>query len=407
MQASHVILVFASLLLFAVLTEPLARRIHLPFCAVLVLAGYLTSEAVVALGFDTGVRWYNFNDIIFYVLIPLLVFESAFKLDLGGLLAELPAILVLAIPAVLASAVIMGALLYFCIGHATGFPWTVALLTGVLLSATDPAAVIALCREMPGCERLGLMLEGESLFNDATAIVLFGLVTSLALMPAERISWSATIMSFAVVFVGGLLVGILFGTLAYALIRILRQPLAGALISLAIAYGAFLAAEELLHYSGVMAVLGAGITLGGLHRHAAYLSGRDFTLRLWEFNGYAANASIFLLAGVTITLAMFEDQWLAMLIGIGAATLARAASVFASLGLTNLLPGSKPISAKLQTAIAWGGVRGAVTLALALSLPRELDAWYTVQSIAYGVVVFALFIQAPAMPWLLRRLSVR
>ena len=100
---------------------------------------------------------------------------------------------------------------------------------------------------------------------------------------------------------------------------------------------------------------------------------------------------------------MFREQWLAMLIGVGAVIVARGASVFTFVGLANLVPACKPIPVKMQTAISWGGVRGAVTLALALSLPRELDAWYTVQSIAYVVVVFTLFVQAPAMSWLLKR----
>jgi len=103
---------------------------------------------------------------------------------------------------------------------------------------------------------------------------------------------------------------------------------------------------------------------------------------------------------------MFEDMWLAMLIGIGAALVARAVAIYGFVPLVGLLPRVEPINTKVQTAMYWGGVRGAVSLALALSLPLELDYWYTIQSVAYGVVLFTLFVQAPTMPLLMRWLGM-
>jgi len=120
-----------------------------------------------------------------------------------------------------------------------------------------------------------------------------------------------------------------------------------------------------------------------------------------------AEALIFILAGVTITLSMFIDQWLAILIGIAAVIFARVIVIFGIFPAMNILPGIEPVPVKHQIVLAWGGVRGTVTLALALSLPLILDYWYTIQSIAYGVVLFTLFFQATTMNYLINKLNIQ
>ena len=127
---------------------------------------------------------------------------------------------------------------------------------------------------------------------------------------------------------------------------------------------------------------------------------------MWEYKAWVANAVVFLLSGITIQWAMFADRWLAMLIGIGAVLPARAPGIFTLLPLLGRLPGVEPIPRPWQGVLWWGGIRGAVTLALALSLPVDLDYWWTIQSIAYGVVLFTLFVQAISMGWVMRRLGV-
>jgi len=127
---------------------------------------------------------------------------------------------------------------------------------------------------------------------------------------------------------------------------------------------------------------------------------------LWEFISHIANVFVFLVVGAVITLSMFEERWLAMLIAIGAVSLARAVSVYGGLSLIALFQ-KEPVNAKYQTVMVWGGLRGAVTLALALSLPTSLDYWWTIQSIAFGVVIFSLFVQAPSMRLLVNRLGIR
>ncbi|MGB0712635.1 MAG: cation:proton antiporter [Gammaproteobacteria bacterium] len=403
MDIQGVVLFLLVLLLVALVVEPLARRIRLPFSAALVIVGFLGSEWVVWMGGDTGIRWENFSDIIFYLLLPVLVFESAFNMDAGRLLRNLFPILFLAIPIMVLTAGMIAVPLYYGIGHPEGFPWIAALLTGALLSATDPSGCMALFKRMGVPKRLVVLMEGESLFNDATAIVLFAILLGVATMPGDGPSTLTAVYAFLIVFFGGAFLGVAIAVLAALIARFLDGAVQRGVLSLASAYAAFLGAEH-LHVSGVMAVLMAGLVLGAVLRadreEAPLMAG------LWRFNAYVADSALFLITGVTVTLAMFADRWIAILIAIGAVLLSRVLGVFGIVPLLGRLPGVKPIDRRYQAVMVWGGLRGAVTLALALSIPAELDYWYTIQSVAYGVVIWTLFVQAPSMASMLRRLGL-
>ena len=396
----------SALLIVALALQPLAQRLHLPFALLLVLTGFAASELVVGLGYDTGLRAESFHDLILYVFLPVLVFESAFKIDAKALARDLAIILVVTIPVLLLSTAITAALVYVGIGHSAGFPWIAALMTGALLSATDPVAVVDLLRRMGASQRLTMLLEGESLFNDATAIVLFSIFLSLALHPDQAMTATDAALRFGLLSLGGAGVGLIVGLFFLLLLRWFSDPVEQGLLTIICTYATFVAADWVLHVSGVMAVLIAGLVLGwSCHRHREEQAD-SFVDRLWSLNAFAANALVFLLMGVTITLPMFEERWLAMLIGIGGVLVARAVGLFSIVPLLGRLPGIEPVPLGTQTAMYWGGLRGAVTLALALALPVELDYWWTIQSIAFGVVLFTLVVQAPTMPLLLRRLGL-
>ena len=405
MNIALAVLFFMVLLLLAVLVEPLTERIRVPFSAVLVVIGFVGSEVLVAAGFDTGVRWENFHALIFYVFLPVLIFDAAFRLDFRSLLKDLIPIVLLAVPFMVLAAAITAVIVYYGIAHPSGFPWIAALITGALLSATDPVSVLALLKTTKAPERLNILLEGESLFNDATAIVLFSILIAMVLSPGEATSWQGAVGEFLLVCFGGLACGALIGALAYALMAAFRQPVIKGVITVLLVYFAYLIAEVLLQVSGVMAVLAAGLTLGEMTRRRGESREWRFVEDLWEFAGYIANALIFLLAGVTITVVMFTSHWLAMLIGIVAVLIARVVVIFGLLGPMSRLPGMKAIPLSHQVVLTWGGVRGAVTLALALSLPLALDPWFTIQSIAYGVVLFTLFVQSTTMRPVIRKLA--
>ena len=402
MATAHVIFLFSGLVLLAILVQSLSQRINLPFTATLVIAGFAVSELLVGQGIDTGIRAGNFHTLVFYVFLPVLIFESAFNIDVRLLLRNLVPILFLAIPLMLLSTLVTAVLVYYGIGHPQGFPWIAALLTGALLSATDPVAVVAICRQLGVPERLVLLLEGESLFNDATAIVVFSVIIAIATQTSGPMTPAEGSLYFLRVFFGGILAGAVIGTFFLLVCRIAQQAAARAAASVICAYLAFALAESVLHVSGVMAVLVAGLLLG----HATRNSGRqddEFTGRLWEFNAWVANALVFLLMGVTITTGMFTERWLAMLIGIAAVIIARAAGVLGLLPVLSACRVTGAIPYTSRSILFWGGLRGAVTLALALSLPTSLDYWWTIQSIAFGVVLFTLLVQATTMASLVHR----
>jgi CPA1 family monovalent cation:H+ antiporter len=210
------------------------------------------------------------------------------------------------------------------------------------------------------------------------------------------------LIRFSEVFIGGLVSGIIIGSIASRLIKFLDNQQAFVIISILSAYSSFIIADGVLHFSGVIAVLICGITIGSLNTER--LTNNSFANQFWSLLSRIAESLIFLLAGITITLSMFIDQWLAILIGIVAVIFSRVVIVFGTFPFLSLIPGVEAVSLKQQTILLWGGVRGTVTLALALSLPLTLDYWYTIQSIAYGVVIFTLFFQTTTLPTVLKKL---
>lgn len=401
MSVEFIIVALIVLLAASLISEPVAKWLRLPQTLILVVIGFIGSELLVANDIDTGIRADSFQSLVLFVFLPVLTFEAAFVINVKALLRQLFPILTVAILGLLITTVFIAMGLYWGIGHPQGFPFTSALLAGVLLAATDPVAVVSQLRMLGAPERLSLLVEGESLFNDAAAIVLFSVLMSFAMTGIEP-EVSATALHFAKVFFGGILVGSLVGGLAILLCRLVQAFAWQAQVMLLSAYGAFMLGEAVLHVSGVMSVLSAGLLIGWRAQQGTHFPELK---QHWELIGHMANGLLFLLMGVTITAAMFSERYLAMLIGIACALLARAIALSGSLGLVWLLRGPQ-IGIKQQTVMFWGGLRGAITLVLALALPTSIEGWWTIQSIAYGLVLFTLLFQAPSMPWLLRRLGL-
>ncbi|WP_299183236.1 sodium:proton antiporter [uncultured Neptuniibacter sp.] len=405
MQIINIVLLFLAMLLISAVMHPFAKKVKLPYSLVLVIAGFVGSELVTYLGYDTGLRWQHFHHLVFYIFLPALVFESALHIDARSLLKKLLPILILSTPMMLLVTLISATMLFFGIGYPNYYPFLAALLTGALLSATDPAAVLDLFKQAGVSEKLILLMDGESLLNDAVAIMLFGLFSGLLLMPDGVFTLSFAAEQFAIIFFGGVLMGAVTLLLFGGLYLLIKDGFSRMIFMLSAAYGGYIVAESLLHVSGVICVLVAGLGFGELMRRQTEVDQQENLSTLWGFGGELANSMIFVLLGVTITLTMFEQQWLAMLIGIAAVLIARATGLILAVPMINLLPGTQ-ISWKDQAVLYWGGVRGAVTIALALSLPLELESWFTIQSIAYGVVLFSLCVQATTTPLLIKKLNL-
>lgn len=398
-------IVLLSLALAASLIEPWVKKTRLPFTAVLVILGFVGSEIWTGFGLDTGLRWDSFRDIILHLLVPILVFESAYHMPTKLLIRNWLPVFTLAVPALLISASICGFLLFIGIGYPQAFPLLSALLAGIIMAATDPVAVVSMFKAIGASPRLTALVEGESLFNDATAVVCYSLVI-IAIGSADiDLSWPDAISRFLITVFGGLAIGLMSGYLFSLLYRQDKQKNGQAIISLMAMIIPFYVAEYSFHVSGIIAVLISGLWLGETRRQQEKMNKKseNFSSHMWELNGYIANVIVFVLMGVTITIDMFIDQWLAMLLGIGAATISRALVIYSFTPIINQLPNQEKIPLSYQNVMMWGGLRGGVGIALALSIPTTVPAWYTIQAIVYGMVLFTLFIQTPLMPRLIKR----
>jgi CPA1 family monovalent cation:H+ antiporter len=293
--------------------------------------------------------------------------------------------------------------LYFGINH-TGFPFIAALLTGVVISATDPVAVVGQLKQLKAPADLNVLIEGESLFNDATAIVLFGIILSIALGQSEPDLTSA-IITFCTVFLGGVIVGSMLGYIAALLVRLINISVPHiVVITLLLAYGTFYIAEHLLHVSGIVAVMFAAL-LFKKSAQSQLTNVHNSLHSIWESLGFIANIFVFVLLGLVVSLNMFTEMWLAIILAIVGAFIARVAAVYISVWLNRFTLG-QAINPKYPPIMIWGGLRGAVTIALVLSLPTELPYWWTIQSIGFGIVLFTLIVQATTNPMLVKKLNI-
>lgn len=361
------------------------------------LVGLLAGLRLGYIDVDTGIRAHNLQDVVFFLILPVLIFEAAWHLKLSLLKRWIIPILVLAIVGVLISCVVTAGLLYLGIGHSVGFPWIAALLTGAILAATDPVAVISQLHANNASDNLTTLFEGESLFNDATGIVLFTIVIGFATQ-----TWSEEanfIAYFASVFFGGLIVGLIVGLIAALVCIFVANSTASKFILVFTAFASFYCAEHIFHVSGILAVTIAALTTRyALNKHFALIEGVAET---WVWLGLFFNSLLFVLMGLVITLNMFAERWLVMLIAIIASLVARAVSVtFCSL-VTRPLPNN--ISMGWQILLVWGGLRGAIAIALVLSLPTSLPYWWTIQSAVFGVVVFSMLVQGTTNSILIKK----
>lgn len=370
-------------------------------------------------------------ELILFVLLPPLVYESAFNLDVRALLQNLPAIATLAVPALIVSTVLTGGAVMLAGGASHGLTWPAALLFGALISATDPVAVVALFKELGAPKRLGVLVEGESLMNDGTAIVLFNIllatVVAGVLGTGAELSLGGQVLNgvgrFFVVALGGIAVGLLLAFPIFSLIGwIVNNESVEISLSVVLAYASFVIAEHFLHVSGVLAAVTAGLIAGSYGRTKVSPSVEEFMHSFWEYMAFAMNSLIFFAVGLIIVrqVPLAEAKSLLPLLGVTIAAVigARALGVFASVPLVNRFVDR--ISLRYQAVMWWGGLRGAVSLALALtvfayvdvpqpgggtaSLPSQLRD--TILFLSAGVVFFTLLVNALTMQPLIRKLGL-
>lgn len=385
------------LLTIAILVAIAARRLALPYTVGLVVAGI----ALAFSRFDTGVRLTH--DVIFDVILPPLLFEAAINIPWRELRRDLVPVLVLSIFGVaISAAVVAGGMSIFL-----AWPAASAIVFGVLIAATDPVAVIAMFKDTGLGGRLRLLVESESLFNDGIAAVLFGLALAFADSSGANL-WSAG-WDLLRISGGGIALGLGAGGAAIVIAGRTGEHMVEAAVTGIAAYGAFLAAES-LHVSGVLATVSAGLLMGSMGARGAETKfglsaqGRAFVLELWEFAAFFANSIIFLLIGLTVARVPFAQfGWSGLAVALALVLLGRAATVYP---LCLCFQGSRwKIPLVDQHVLWWGGLRGALALALALSLPDRLPLRDDIVIVTFAIVAFSVLVQGLTMPALLRRLG--
>jgi CPA1 family monovalent cation:H+ antiporter len=375
------------LLLIVSVVAIVGRRFRIPYTVALVLAG-------LALSFRPGEAVELTPDLILSLFLPPLVFEAALHINLDTLLKSLPKLVLLAVGGVIINMLLVGAV----VGFGGGLPLGLALVFGALIAATDPVAVVAIFRKLGVPKRLEVLLEGESLLNDGTAIVLFGL--ALTAFETGHFNALEAAVDFVRVTGGGIVIGIVLGWLVSRLIARINDHLVETTLTTVLAFGSYLAAEQ-FHFSGVLAVVLAGLVNGNIGPRGMSPTTRIVVLNFWEYVAFLANSAVFLIIGLRLDLPRLVQDWQLAVWAIAGVLISRAVVVYLLSRVGRDIPGA------WRHVMFWGGLRGAIALALALTLPPSMgEVRNTVETMAFTVVLFTILVQGLSMDWLLRRLGV-
>lgn len=387
------LLVLSVSLTVATLPQVFSWFRHIPYTLLLVIAGL--GLALV------DVRLVNLSpDLILAIFLPPLLFEAAWNLKWSNLKRDFIPICLYAVVGVLIS--IAGVTLG--LNLLAGIPLTTALLVGASLSATDPVSVTALFRELGVDKRLTTLMEGESLFNDGMAVVAFSFLVALPLGTAQLGIQPLVVQLFTVVGIG-LAVGGLIGFGISYLTQRFDLPLVEQSLTLVSAYGTYIIAEE-LGGSGVIAVVTTGLILGNFgSRIGMNPRTRVIVSEFWEFLAFFVNSIVFLLIGDQVQFADLAENLTIIAVTIAGMVLARAIAVYGLGFVSNRLAHSN-IPLPEQTVLWWGGLRGSVSIALALSVPNILAEREDLINTVFGVVLFTLLVQGLTTKPLLEKLKL-
>jgi monovalent cation:H+ antiporter, CPA1 family len=388
-------------LLFSVATAVAiaVRHVRFPYTVALVLVGLgLGALQLVDAPHLT-------KELLFAVILPGLLFEASFNVDVKEFWSSRLTIGALAVPGVVAAIALTAALVT---GMMTGFAldpafdWRYGLVFGALIAATDPIAVVALFKQMHVGHRLSALVEGESLLNDGTSVVFFTLI--LAFVAGATTTALALVTQFLFIVGGGIVAGAVVGALAVQVTKRLNDPVIEIALTVIAAYGSFALAEE-LHCSGVIATVTAGL-LCGTHGWDTGMSEetRLAVTTFWDYLAFALNSFVFLLIGLEVQLPALLTWGPVIAVAYLGALLGRFGVV---LGVTSILSRSRErVPLSWVAVLTWGGLRGALSMVLALALPRDFPHRDELVAMTYGVVLLSLLLQGLTMPWMIRQLNV-
>jgi CPA1 family monovalent cation:H+ antiporter len=412
--------VLATLLVVVAVSQPVAVRLKVaPVVLLAVIGVAIGAVSIVLLHTPLSARYGDlaglFADLpvgaetFIYVFLPLLVFEGAITVDVRRMLEDAAPILMLAVVATIVCTAVVG----FALWPIAGLPLVVCLLLGSVVATTDPAAVIAVFRDVGAAARLTRLVEGEALLNDAAAIVMFTVLLGV-IVSGKQPNLLVGEEQFLVSFFGGAVLGFLGGRALLQLIPWTRDDrLAEATLTVALPYLVFIVAEQLVHVSGVVAVLCAGLTVSASGRSRITPYNWSFITDLWAQIAFWAHSLVFVLASILVPKLLLDMQFhdvvllAALIVAVFAA---RILVLFLLLPLLSLAKLTEPISTAYKLAIAWGGLRGALTLVLALAvtensaLKPEIQRFVAV--LATGLVLFTLLVNGTTLRFVIRLLRL-
>jgi len=390
---------FVVLIMSATIVGIVAHKIKIPYTVSLLLVGLLLS----ALGINPHVKLTH--DLLMMVFLPALLFEAAIHFPANELKQYAPTIATLAAPGVLLTAFGTAFVLNFgftTFGLGQDFGFSHVLLFGTIIAATDPISVINLLRSFGVNKKISLLIEGESLFNDGTAIVLFTVV--LESITAQHFSLSNSIKNFFFVAVGGIIIGTFLGLFASLIANFLEDHLISIALTTVTAYGSYLIAHK-IEVSGVLATVAAGLFVGNMgKKNSMKPTTRIAVIAFWEYIAFFVSSIVFLMMGLEINPSLLIKHLDLIFLAFFAVLTSRAISVY--LPLPILKKFGQIIPLKNATIMWWGGLRGALSMVLVLSLPDNLPIKKLLITITFGVVVLSIVVQGVLMGQLLRILNL-
>ncbi|HEY9630725.1 MAG TPA: sodium:proton antiporter [Coleofasciculaceae cyanobacterium] len=387
----ELVIILIILLLLATAVALITQQLRIPYVTGLVLAGLPITEVLSRrIGLDPS--------LVLNLFLPILIFEAAINTDISRLRSTFKPIALLAGPGSIVSSAIIAAL----VKVGLGLDWIPALLIGVILANTDTVSMIAVFKDIRVPSRLSTIVEGETLFNDAAALISFNLL--LVLYATGSLTPVQGIKELLVVALGGGLVGGVLGYLSLPILVRLSDPLSSLLLTVALALGTF-QIGQFLGVSGAVAVVIAGLIFGnlGLSRSSS-ASDRITLLSFWEYAGFSVNTFIFLLIGIEINPVTLWRILPAILFVILAYQLGRILSVY--LLLAGLRWFDRPIPIRWQHVLVLGNIKGSLSMALAVAIPLTLTGREFIIELVFGSVLFSLVAQGLALPSLIKWLNI-
>lgn len=408
----------------------IANRFKLPYTVLLTLTGVLLVPLSAA-GPLHFIREFNLTpELLFFIFLPTLLFESAYNMHLRRIIENARPILLLAVISLLISAFSIAGLLFVALNLlGLGVPFSVTLIFGALISATDPVAVLALFKEFGAPRKLAIIFEGESIANDATALALFVVALGLATTGFTAHSLAAGAATFIVMLVGGLVLGLLLGALASVLIGYFREhEIVAVTLMLVLAHTTYLIAEilnestahagiDFLKFSPIIATAAASVVMGTYGRYKLNPHAEEFVEKFWSQFAFMANSIVFMLVGLLFaTVPLSPELLVPTLAAIGIVAFARALSVYGVImPLNYFVSAANRIPLSWQHLLSWGSLRGALAVMLVLLVPAHftVPGWTLAMSVqdfllvlTTGCIFATLFIKAPTIPPLMRRMRV-